>query len=148
MYVIKACFPLFCRLKFYMGLFTNAVFVLHPGQILPRSGCNGTPECFSTRKFRNAAIMLSVLKTHWKMFVWVCSVVKQKSRDRLKYCLFIPHKPTVWAHIVPPAVPVLELAGSHTAQRLACKRVCYMGLKLKPALGLWYNRHCALTWQP
>ena len=35
--------------------------------------------------------------------------------------------------------------GSHTAQRLACKRVCYMGLKLKPALGLWYNLHCALT---
>ena len=26
-----------------MCLFTNAVFVLHPGQILPRSGCNGTP---------------------------------------------------------------------------------------------------------
>ena len=27
-----------------MCLFTNAVFVLHPGQILPRSGCNGTPD--------------------------------------------------------------------------------------------------------
>ena len=72
----------------------------------------------------------------------------------LKYYLFIPHKPTVWAHIIPPAILVLEpvsqqsVAGSHTAQHLACKRVCYMGLKLKPALGLWYNLHCALTWQP
>ena len=27
-----------------MCLFTNAVFVLHPGQILPRSGCNATPD--------------------------------------------------------------------------------------------------------
>ena len=26
-----------------MCLFTNAVFVLHPGQILTRSGCNATP---------------------------------------------------------------------------------------------------------
>ena len=30
-----------------MCLFTNAVFVLHPGQILPRSGGNGTPESSS-----------------------------------------------------------------------------------------------------
>ena len=62
----------------------------------------------------------------------------------------MPYKHTVWAHIVPPAVPVLEpvsqqsVAGSHTAQRHARKGVRYMGLKLELALGLRYNRHCSV----
>ena len=47
-----------------MCLFTNAVFVLHPGQILPRSGCNGTPVSLSEKRFsrwRNSAYLWILL---------------------------------------------------------------------------------------
>ena len=146
-----------------MCLFTNAVFILHPGQILPRSGCNGTPGTVKSLNAAMGVVQLALRQDYAKkidpcrMLVWQSDVLYRIWSGQ---CTLLSGRPvktgqvlfefkftTAQSDLFGSIVVILSCLNSHQITRFRSNNILFASLSLRmlirntPLQNLWKLLH-------